>query len=139
MALEYDEDGDLPEGAHDFSIEEFRARYGYNAWRRFLLDGFERALGTLKRAGVRRVTVGGSFVTNRELPGDIDACWDLDPDVNVARIPEGFPEREGPAGRFLHLFSDLPQLHPGRDWLSGKRRSRKRVGTILLKLDESDL
>jgi len=95
MALEHDEDGDLPEGAHELSFEEFRARFAYNARRRALLAGFEWALGVLKRAGVRRVTVGGSFVTNREVPGDIDACWDLDPDVRVARIPEGFPERGG--------------------------------------------
>jgi hypothetical protein len=137
VAIAYDRDGDLPEGIHELSIEEFWARYAYNAWRGALLALFEWALGVLKKAGVRRVYVGGSFVTNRESPGDIDACWDLDPQVDVARTPQGFPEGAGPAGWRLHLFSDAPQTHFLRDLLSRKRGSAKRVGIVLLSLDKS--
>jgi len=135
----YDPDGDLPEGIHALSVEAFRTRYACNPRRRALMARFEWALGVLRAAGVRRVYVGGSFVTSRESPGDVDACWDLDPDVDLRRLPRGFPEAAGAEGRGLHLFPDAPQLHPMRDLLSRRRGSAKRVGIVLLRLGDPDL
>ncbi len=54
----------------------FVARFGITDRRRRLISGLKRALGSLKRAGCRRVYVDGSFATNKEDPGDYDACWD---------------------------------------------------------------
>ncbi len=31
---------------------------------------------SFKKAGCRTVYVDGSFVTNKEIPGDFDACWE---------------------------------------------------------------
>ena len=30
----------------------------------------------LKQAGCSRIYIGGSFVTNKEFPGDFDVCWE---------------------------------------------------------------
>jgi hypothetical protein len=53
-------------------------RFGWNAWRRRLLDGLAEAVELLAEAGCRRVWLNGSFVTAKQKPGDFDACWDLD-------------------------------------------------------------
>lgn len=64
--------------------EEFGGRYGYNAQRRALLAGLRAALAELRSAGCRRVYIGGSFVTAKELPADFDGCWEageVDPNL----------------------------------------------------------
>ena len=38
---------------------------------------FSTGLTNLSSAGCRLVYLDGSFVTRKERPGDIDACWDV--------------------------------------------------------------
>ncbi|MCY3923413.1 MAG: hypothetical protein OXG27_13620 [Chloroflexi bacterium] len=38
--------------------------------------GLRSALESLTRAGCRTAYVDGSFVTDKELPNDFDACWE---------------------------------------------------------------
>ena len=48
------------------------------------MTGFKAALENLKRAGCRTVYLNGSFVTNKSVPNDYDACWEeagVDPTV----------------------------------------------------------
>ena len=40
------------------------------------MDGLRAALENLKRAGCRTVYVNGSFVMNKYVPNDYDACWE---------------------------------------------------------------
>lgn len=49
-----------------------------------MLDGFGEAVASLRAAGCSRVYLDGSFVTDKEAPGDFDACWEasgVDPDL----------------------------------------------------------
>jgi hypothetical protein len=80
--------GNLPPGEHEASWDEFKTRYGWNEHRRRLLAGLEEALRALAECGCSRVWIDGSFATDKELPGDFDACWD-------------------------HIGVDLPQLRRG--------------------------
>jgi hypothetical protein len=41
------------------------------------LAGFKAALDTLRQAGCERAYVDGSFVTNKAVPNDFDACWEM--------------------------------------------------------------
>lgn len=41
------------------------------------MDGIERALPLMARAGVGRVYLDGSFVTDKDRPGDVDGCYDV--------------------------------------------------------------
>ena len=73
---EFETEGRLPAGIQKASWEDFAVRYGNNAWRRLLLEGLREAIINLKQAGCRTVYIDGSFVTNKEIPGDFDACWE---------------------------------------------------------------
>lgn len=76
MLPDFDEDGNLPPGVHSADWAEVTSRFGKSAVRRALLKGLELALQQLRIAGCKRVLLDGSFVTNKEKPGDYDACWD---------------------------------------------------------------
>jgi hypothetical protein len=77
--------GLLPSGIHESSWEEFVAKFGSTAHRLALLAGLKAALDELRSAGCRRVYIDGSFVTAKEVPGDFDACWEID-GVDLARL-----------------------------------------------------
>ena len=76
MIPQFDADGLLPPGVHQATWDEVTARFGNTPWRRQLLDGLGMAIDSLKRAGCRTVYIDGSFVTNKEIPNDFDACWE---------------------------------------------------------------
>ena len=50
-------------------------RFGWNVWRRRLLDGLKEGLAVLAATGCRTVWLNGSFVTAKEEPGDFDCVW----------------------------------------------------------------
>ena len=66
------------------NIDDFKAQFGGNAQRNKLMGEFEQALKALKGANVQEVHVGGSFITKRDLPNDIDFAW------NKHELPETF-------------------------------------------------
>lgn len=74
---EFDAKGLLPQGIHRANWQEITKRFGGNRQRRQLLTGLKEALDLLKDAGCSRVYLDGSFVTGKELPNDIDVCWDV--------------------------------------------------------------
>lgn len=72
----FDKLGRLPPGVHFATWEEIARRFGTSPWRRRLLEGLRAALRSLKAAGCATAYVDGSFVTDKGLPGDFDACWE---------------------------------------------------------------
>jgi hypothetical protein len=76
MIPAFEDDGNLPRGIHWAMWSEIHDRFGTNEHRRSLLAGLKRALLSLKMAGCQTAYIDGSFVTNTEVPGDFDACWD---------------------------------------------------------------
>ena len=78
LVPEFDSSGLLPKGIQRANWQEVVKRFGGNRQRRQLLKGLKEALALLKDAGCRRVYLDGSFVTEKELPNDIDVCWDVD-------------------------------------------------------------
>jgi hypothetical protein len=76
------------------------------------LDGLASALKNLSVAGCKVVYIDGSFVTNKEIPGDYDLCWSID-----SVVPEKL-------NRDLLDFSP-----PGR--IRMKRQYKKREGSHL--------
>jgi len=69
--------GRLPPGVHSATWGEFVERYGYNEKRKWLLEGLDFLLLELTRVRCSSVYVDGSFVTNKEYPGDYDLYWDM--------------------------------------------------------------
>jgi len=72
-----DKNGNLREGIHRASWDEIQKRYGYNEYRRKLLDGLLIALYSLKSAGCKIVYLDGSFITVKRYPRDFDCVWDV--------------------------------------------------------------
>lgn len=77
-------DGTLPAGIHVTTIAEIEDCFGSsNKTRVKLMNGLIAALKNMKRAGVKKVWINGSFVTNKEEPKDIDGCWEYDKGINL--------------------------------------------------------
>ncbi len=68
-------EGYLPPGVHKLTWPEFSQRFGFNQHRQGLLVDFQEVGGYVKNAGGQEMHVGGSFVTNKPHPKDIDAAW----------------------------------------------------------------
>ena len=84
MIPKFTKEGLLPPGVHYASFEEVKNRYGSNTYRIMLLKGLKLAIDSLRFAGCRQIFLDGSFISNIDLPGDFDACWDLhgvDPNI----------------------------------------------------------
>ena len=77
MIPSVDERGNLPPGIHPATWDEIVERYATNERRRQLLEGLRVAIESLRAAGCARIYLDGSFVTEKDAPGDFDACWEV--------------------------------------------------------------
>jgi len=68
----FDRAGFLPPGMHRTSFPDFAARYASTPRRRALVGRLEVTFADLAAAGWSRVYVGGSFVSDKAKPGDVD-------------------------------------------------------------------
>jgi hypothetical protein len=136
--------GNLPPGIHSARWEELVERYGFNAHRRRQISGLKDALLALQAAGCRRVYVDGSFVSKRELPGDFDACWDVE-GVDLRRLDPvlmTFDERRAAQKRRFggELFPmGLPANTAGATFLEFFQRDRETnqpKGIVMLELGD---
>ncbi|BAC92162.1 gll4221 [Gloeobacter violaceus PCC 7421] len=118
-------------------------RYTYNERRRTLAGGLLEALILLKLAGCKAVYVDGSFVASKAIPGDFDACWELD-GVNLEVLDPVFLRFEAGAASLTERFSG--QLFPVLassilrsedffDFFSRDRQTRKPKGIISVNLE----
>jgi len=120
MIPEFLPNSNLPPGIHDVSWHDFCERFGYTAHRKSLLDGLASALKDLSVAGCKMVYIDGSFVTNKEVPGDYDLCWSID-----SVVPEKL-NRDlldfSPAGRIRMKHQYKGDLFPAEipEGVSGK-------------------
>jgi hypothetical protein len=73
----FESTGLLPAGVHPATWPLFVERFGTSAYRREQLVKLEVALRLLRNAGCTRVFVGGSFVTAKSEPNDVDVAWDV--------------------------------------------------------------
>ena len=95
-----DDNGYLPPGIHAASLEEIEARFGRESEiRRVQMQSLRWLVDLAKRAGIERLIVNGSFVTNVFEPNDVDCVLLMGPD---------FP-RDHPAA--VELDTGLPFIH----------------------------
>jgi len=76
---------------------------------------------------VKRVWIGGSFVSDKDEPNDVDGCWDdLPGPVNVSKLDAVFLETSPPRSSMQRKY--------GVDFLIARRRLADREaqgGTVL--------
>ena len=136
--------GFLTPGLHEpSSWQEFEGVFGFNAHRRRLLAGLKLACYSLADAGCTTVYVNGSFVTNKELPGDTDVCWD-DDGVDFDRIDPVFDLGEKPrekrveqkerfGGEFFPASMEVER--PGQRFLDFFQKGRDGIPKGIVKLN----
>ncbi|MEC4817697.1 MAG: hypothetical protein SAK29_31155 [Scytonema sp. PMC 1069.18] len=90
MIPNFDDNGNLPQGVHFCSWDEFKERFGYTSNRRQMIRGLEEVMTQLKAAGCRTFYINGSFVTSEPSPNDFDCCWDQD-DVDIDYLRKSAP------------------------------------------------
>lgn len=99
MIPPFEEDGYLPPGLHPASLDEVASRFGDGSeLRRVQVESLRWLIDLAKRAGVERLAIDGSFVTEIPEPNDVDC---------VLLIGVGFP-RDRDAER--ELIRGLPFL-----------------------------
>jgi hypothetical protein len=74
--LEFSTSGRLMPGKYPMDFDTFSRQFGQGERRRELLVEFQGTLQKLKAMGVTEVQVGGSFVSKKSVPGDIDFMFD---------------------------------------------------------------
>jgi hypothetical protein len=68
-----DDTGCLPAGIHPATLDEIDARFGqFSEIRRVQIDSVRWMVELAKRAGVERIVLNGSFVTDIMEPNDVD-------------------------------------------------------------------
>jgi hypothetical protein len=100
MIPEFNDDGYLPSGIHLATLEEIAARFGQESELRVVqMESLRWLVELAKRAGVTRIVVNGSFVTDVQEPNDVDC---------VLLITPGFPADAAAAEK---LRDGLPFIH----------------------------
>src|SRR5215210_8643666 len=96
--------GRLPPGVHDATLKEIRDKLGWGQRRKNLIDGLELALRLMGNCGIERVYLDGSFVTDKDRPGDIDGCYDVPRGADLEAMypiwPFTWPNRLASKARF---------------------------------------
>jgi len=71
----FNDEGFLPPGVHRATMEEIAARFGQESeLRRVQMESLVWLVDLARRAGVERIVVNGSFVTDRAEPNDVDCA-----------------------------------------------------------------
>ena len=78
MSLTFDQNGNLPPGINLRTWKEIEESLANNTRRKNLLSGLKQGCEILKQCGCQRIYLGGSFVTTKKIPDDIDVCWEDD-------------------------------------------------------------
>lgn len=91
MIPDFKDDGLLPPGVHEATLEELREKLGFTRRRRTLIDGLERALELMSGCGVRQIYIDGSFVTDKPRPNDIDGCYDVESGMDHSAMAPIWP------------------------------------------------
>jgi hypothetical protein len=89
MLPEFTQDGNLPEGIHSATAEEVFERFATSSARRqWLGERLHSLLALAKATGqLARVFLWGSFVTNKEIPNDLDMLLVMTAEFIVEAIP----------------------------------------------------
>ena len=83
MIPPFDDRGYLPPGVHAASLEEVEARFGRESeLRRVQMESVRWLADIARRAGVVRLVLNGSFVTDAYEPNDVDCVLLLGPDAS---------------------------------------------------------
>ncbi len=94
---EFNDDGYLPPGVHPATLEEIEERFGVESELRHVqVQSVRWLVGLAREAGVKRIALNGSFVTDAYEPNDVDCVLLIPQDFPIApdverRLRQGLP------------------------------------------------
>lgn len=97
MIPSFNDQGHLPTGIHGASVDEIADRFGQESeLRRLEMESLRWLADVAQRAGVLRIVVNGSFVTDAYEPDDVDCALLIGPDYPTdpaanAELQQGLP------------------------------------------------
>ena len=108
------------------------------------MTGLKAAMDSLRDAGCRTVYVDGSFVTGKEIPGDFDACWEMEGVDPVILDPVLLTFDNGRAAQKAKYMGELfPASHIADDdgfsfldFFQTDRETGRRKGIVAIDLGE---
>src|SRR5438445_2918222 len=75
------DDGYLPPGIHQATLEEIASRFGQESeLRQAQMESLRWLVDLARRSGAQRIVVNGSFVTDKLEPNDLDCVLLIGPD-----------------------------------------------------------
>ena len=87
--------GELEPGEYVVTLEEIEAQYGQSPLQRQkLMRGLKAAAVKLQAAGVKKLWVDGSFITDKLRPNDIDGCWEYQDGIDISLLIDDFLHRD---------------------------------------------
>jgi hypothetical protein len=99
MIPPFEDNGYLPPGIHRATLDEIETRFAHKSeLRQVQMESLRWLVDLAKRAGVARLVINGSFVTDVSEPNDVDC---------VLLIEPGFPHDTGAE---TELIQGLPFL-----------------------------
>ena len=137
MIPDFTESGILPEGIYLVPFKEFEDRFSFSKTRRDFIKGLKLAMKHLKEIGCTTIYIDGSFVTNKEIPGDYDALWDtknINPNFARRTHPVFFDFSNGRANQkslyYGEFFpADLPEGSSGLTFLEFFQNDKNNPGS----------
>ncbi|HAT8606298.1 TPA: DUF6932 family protein [Legionella pneumophila] len=88
--------GELPSGEHQATLDEIEERYGLSSVRRKkLIQGLRDAVQNFEESGVKTLWINGSFITGKNEPNDIDGCWEYHAGVDLNKLDPVFISAAG--------------------------------------------
>jgi len=97
MIPSFNDNGYLPPGIHGATLDEIESRFGQESeLRRVEMESLRWLVEAVRRAGVLRIVVNGSFVADVYEPNDVDCALLIGPDYPKdrkadAEIHQGLP------------------------------------------------
>lgn len=138
-------DASLPVGMHWAALREVEARFSTSIHRAQIFAGFRAACIELAKAGCRRIVLGGSYITEKLIPSDIDVVWDT-LGVNPSQLDSIFLDQERRTematlyrGDYLPGINGDPGTCPWVKYFTKDKKTGAPRGTIAVKLKMIEL
>ncbi|MCD8041429.1 MAG: hypothetical protein LUH10_00035 [Tannerellaceae bacterium] len=149
MIPDFLENGHLPEGIYEATLQEVMERLEFSNKRKRLLKGLLELIDLCRMIGVNVLYLDGSFVSTKIQPGDYDACYDIEGEAKeaiLARIPETLLDANSETQKayfhgeihYAHMMCGFPEKMPVLEWFQQCKNSEVRKGIIKIKLDGHD-
>ncbi|MDD5382319.1 MAG: hypothetical protein PHH60_01510 [Candidatus Margulisbacteria bacterium] len=131
----------LPPGEHEATIDEVEARFALTDHRKHLFSGLKRGIDSFHSAGCKTLYLDGSFVTEKLIPKDYDACWDpngVDPDrldpILLDSAKFRLKQKEKYYGEYFPSTSRADSAHLFLSFFKTDRFTGRAKGIIVLRL-----